>query len=316
MRIFSILALSLYILPLCFSPARAGDILRIGSNIWPGYEPLFLAREISGWSRSGPIRLVEYPSASAVLRAFRNRAIEAAALTLDEALLLRQDNIPIRIILILDVSDGGDVILATPPISSIRQLSGKKVGVEGGALGAFVITRALEINGMTVKDIRVVQLDITTHEKAYLEKKIDAVVTFEPVRSRLIASGAVEIFSSRQMPGEIMDVLVVREDALVDNAQSLRALTRGWFRALELIRSRDEKAAAIMSRRMKLTTEQTMKSFEGIKLPTLEENKKILSGPNPQLKARMLEMGRVMLNHSLVKGEMTVEGIADGTYLP
>lgn len=57
--------------------------LRIGTLVWPGYEPLYLARE-RGYLDPKSVRLVEYPSNSEVTRAFRNRAIEAAALTFDE----------------------------------------------------------------------------------------------------------------------------------------------------------------------------------------------------------------------------------------
>ena len=128
--------------------------IRVGTNVWPGYEPLYLARNLEKWPEK-QIKLVEYPSASEVIRAFRNRSIEAASLTLDEVLLLRQDNIPVTVVLVHDISAGGDVIMATPEIKKVTQLRGKKVAVESNALGAFVITRALQINGLNSSDISI-----------------------------------------------------------------------------------------------------------------------------------------------------------------
>lgn len=69
---------------------HAGQVLRLGTNVWPGYEPLYLAAEHEAWPSRFNVRMVEYPSATEVLRAFRNRALEAAALTLDEVLLRQQ----------------------------------------------------------------------------------------------------------------------------------------------------------------------------------------------------------------------------------
>jgi len=91
-------------MPAVLAPSLAGcgvepaPPLRIGTNVWPGYEPLYLAREL-GYLDPRSVHLVEYPSASEVIRAFRNHAIEAAALTFDEVLLLTQDGFKPRVVL-------------------------------------------------------------------------------------------------------------------------------------------------------------------------------------------------------------------------
>jgi len=113
--------------------------LRVGTNSWTGYQPLYLAKDLKLW-KDDQIRLIEYPSTSEVLRAFRNKVLEAASLTLDEVLLLRQLKIPVSIVLIHDFSNGADSIMAHSNIKTMQQLKGKTVGLESGALGAFVIT--------------------------------------------------------------------------------------------------------------------------------------------------------------------------------
>lgn len=62
--------------------------LRIGTNTWLGYEPLYLARE-KGYIDAGAVKLIEFTSNSESISAFRNNAIEAACLTFDEALAVR-----------------------------------------------------------------------------------------------------------------------------------------------------------------------------------------------------------------------------------
>ena len=70
-------------------PAAYESPILLGTNVWPGYEPLYLARSLGYWDDSS-VKLVEYSSASQVIRAFRNDAIHIAALTLDEVLLLKE----------------------------------------------------------------------------------------------------------------------------------------------------------------------------------------------------------------------------------
>jgi NitT/TauT family transport system substrate-binding protein len=79
--------------------------LRVGANVWPGYESLYLARDL-GYYDNSSIQLVDYPSATEVSRALRNGHLEVAALTLDETLALAETNPDIRVVLVTDVSAG------------------------------------------------------------------------------------------------------------------------------------------------------------------------------------------------------------------
>ena len=112
--------------------------LRIATNIWPGYEPLYLARSL-GYYEKTPIRLVEMTSASETIQAIRNNIIEGAALTLDEVLVLLADDFDLHVILVMDFSHGGDVLLAKPSIETLDELRGKKVAVETSAVGAILL---------------------------------------------------------------------------------------------------------------------------------------------------------------------------------
>src|SRR5690348_1947810 len=77
------------------------NALRIGTNVWVGSEPLYLAREL-GYLDAHSVQLVEYPSASEVLRAYRNQAIDGMVISLDELFGLAVDGLQPRIILVVD----------------------------------------------------------------------------------------------------------------------------------------------------------------------------------------------------------------------
>jgi NitT/TauT family transport system substrate-binding protein len=290
------LLLCLYLLTGC-SPAPP-EPLRIGTNIWPGYEPLYLAREL-GYYDDQPIRLVEHAAATEVLRAFRNGTIEAAALTLDEVLLLAQHGQNPRIVLVMDFSQGGDALIAQTHLSKLDDLRGRRIGVESTALGAYMLKRTLDHAGLEHTDVEVVSLPVDKHERAFLSGQIDAVVTFEPVRSKLLKQGANELFDSSRIPGEIVDVLVVRQAYLERQPEVVEAMLDGWFKALAYHDSEAKRSAAIMARRHDLSVEEFLDSLARVHIPSLQENIQQLSGPAPALNKTASRLQSVMLGHSL-----------------
>ena len=173
-------------------------VLQLGTNVWPGYEPLYMAREL-GYLDGNKVRLVEYSSASQVLQSYRNGLIDAAALTLDEVMLLLSTGETPKIVLVTDISHGADVIIGQPDIKKLADIRGKRVAIEGTALGAFMIVRALEIAGIEHETVEIINRSVDEHEDSFLTKEVDAVVTFEPVRSKLLASGGNPLFDSRDI---------------------------------------------------------------------------------------------------------------------
>ncbi|MBD3669460.1 MAG: ABC transporter substrate-binding protein [Gammaproteobacteria bacterium] len=305
MKGIGFILLSLFLVSACSQQPE--HPIRIGTNVWPGYEPLYLARELD--SLPDDIRLVEYPSASEVIRSFRNRSLEAASLTLDEALLLKESNIPIKIVLIHDISEGADVIVAKRGIESVEQLKGKRIGVESGALGAFMITRALEVHDMSIADVEVVNLDVNLHEAAFKDGRIDAAVTFEPVRTILLNHGGNEIFTSSDIPNEIVDVMVVHANVFEENLKSIRSLIDAWFSALDYLNNNEEKAANIISERLKISSQEVLESYQGLQIPDRESNRAILSGDPSDLERSMREIQRVLEYHGLIRTGVDIDGV-------
>lgn len=282
--------------------------LRLGTNIWPGYEPLYLARELALWSPK-QVHLVEYVSSTDTIRAFRNNEIDAVALTLDEILLLLQDGIDLNVILILDTSLGGDVLLSRPGIAHVKDLIGQRVAVESGALGAFVLTRALELNGLKLSDVNVIHQTTNEHVHTFDNDVADAVVCYEPERSLLLKKGALQIFDSREIPGEIIDVLAVRTDYLKQNPQQIQVLLRGWFKATRYLQTNPQDAAAKMSQRLQLSKEETLSAFTGLKIPDYAENLKFLTGDTPLLVSTANKLNEIMLANKLINSSVKINSL-------
>jgi NitT/TauT family transport system substrate-binding protein len=135
------------------------------------------------------------------------------------------------------------------------------------------------------------------------------------VRSMLLVENAHPLFDSSQIPGHLLNVLVVRTASLASDSAAVEALIRGWFRALDHFRDQPLDAAARMAPRLGIEADTVLESFSGIQLPTLEDNRVLLAGPEPFVP--VLAQGRVglLMKERLLARRIAVGELIDGARL-
>lgn len=249
--------------------------MRFGSNVWPGYEPVYLAREL-GYLQLQSARLIELTSATQVSQALRNGMLDAAAVTLDEAISLYESGADISILLVMDISNGGDAIVGVPTVTDFRQLVGKKVAIESNALGGYFLTLALDYYDMQEAEITMVTGDVSQHLALFESGQVDAVVSFEPVVSKMKQLGGQSLFDSSQIDGKIVDVLVVNQSYLKQYPTQVQAFIHAWYQALDYLESQPNSAARLIGKRLKLNVDDTLASFQKLVIPTKQQNRDIL----------------------------------------
>lgn len=291
---------------------RPHPALRIATNIWPGYEMLYLARNL-GYYNDVPIRLLEVSSTSTVTRGIRNGTIEAGCMTLDEALTLLQDSIDIRIILVMDESRGADVLMVKPEIKSLKDLKGKRIGLENSTMSAILLDAAMRKAGLKIGDVELVPSPVDHHYDGFVEDKYDAIATFEPVRSLLLEKGAKILYSSADMPGKILDVFVVRADAIETHSMELEKVLVGYFEALSFYRHFPEKASKYMERRL---GKDPLSQFKGIHMPSVTENKIFLNGDSARIYKISNEIASVMIDRKLLRRSAILKNFVESKFLP
>ena len=172
--------------------------MRIGTVFWPSSELLFLAQE-RGWLNPSEFRLVEFVDDGEVMRGFRNHAVEAAWLSMDEVLTVAQSGAVDPVILFLsDESRGGDALIVQPDLITAADLKDRRVAAQINSVSAYLLDRALKQAGLAASDVRIVNLPPNRHLAAFRRREVDAVVTYEPVRSQIVDAGGVEIFEQRR----------------------------------------------------------------------------------------------------------------------
>jgi NitT/TauT family transport system substrate-binding protein len=303
-----VLACVALLLPLIGCMREPVTVLRIGTNVWIGSEPLYLAREL-GRLDPAVVQLVEYPSASEVLRAFRNQAIDGMVISLDELFGLAVDGFQPRIILVVDVSHGADVVVGRRGMRTMHDLKGKSVAVESGALGAFVLSRALALNGMQASDVNIVHLESNEQPGAFEKGQVDAAVTFDPYRAQFLRAGAKTLFDSTQIPGEIVDLLAVRATVVEKQPKAIQALLTGWFGAIDYMKNEPKDAARRMGIRQQTTGEQFLEALQGLHIPSREENLRMLGGATPELAVTGRRLMALMVDAKLLRAGLEIEAV-------
>jgi NitT/TauT family transport system substrate-binding protein len=278
---------------------RQSPALRLGGSLWPGFEPFFVARDLHLW-REDQIKLLEYTSTSELTRAFRNGTIDGGLLTLDEAMLLVEDRQDIHILLVTDISNGADVILAKPEFHSMKDLRGHRIGAETTGVGAYVLFRALELAGLTPEDVEIVPLEFSEQQLALDRGSVDAVVTYEPVRTKLKSAGARQIFDSTLIAGEVVDVLVVRTSYLAAWPDNARLLVEAFYRAQRYAREHADDFVRLAAARENVTPQEFRQSMTLLHVPEAQEATALLAGTPAPLQKQAKSLAEVMMQRKLL----------------
>lgn len=274
--------------------------LRVGMLAWPPYQFAYYAEHL-GYFDPERIELVEFKSPAEASRAYIAGGLDVVALTLEWGLDFHARDSRHRAFMVIDESLGGDAVISRDPISDLSDVAGKKVGVENSALGAHMLYRMLERAGLEVGDVDLVYIDIPDHVAAYRAGKADVIVTYEPIPTELVALGGHKIFSSREIPGEIIDVFLARDEDLRSRRDDFRHLTSGWFRAIEAYEKSPSTAVEMMAPGLGMSPADFLAAFDGIRVFRLEENRNVLGGDNTVFFENMFAFARSLKRYGSIQ---------------
>jgi NitT/TauT family transport system substrate-binding protein len=251
--------------------------MKLGMNPWVGYDPLVLARD-KGLLDVRQVKVVELSSSSETLRHFRNGLLEGAALTLDETLRLADEGVDVRIVAVLSASAGADVVVARPDIRNPAQLRGQRLAVEKTTVGALMLQRLLQAGGLQPHEVDIRNMEASQHLAALRSGRVDAAVTFEPLAGAMRAEGFAGIFDSRQMPGDIVDVLAVHARVQAQRPGQVEAAVLGWQRGLQALQREPQLSAQVLAVGVDLRPADYLATLKGLKFYSVPESLALLSG--------------------------------------
>ena len=136
-----------------------------------------------------------------------------------------------------DFSNGNDAVILKDK-TKLTDIKGQKVNLVEFSVSHYLLARALESVKMSEKDVKVVNTSDSDMAAAYKTADVTAVVTWNPIVLEILKSpDAHKVFDSSQIPGEIMDLMVVNTQTLKDNPTFGKALVGIWYDTLKLMLS-------------------------------------------------------------------------------
>jgi NitT/TauT family transport system substrate-binding protein len=228
--------------------AEAGD-LKLGHSTWVGYGPFYVARDKGFFKEEGVnVELVIMEDTPIKMGALMAGQLDLVASTADEFPIYMKPGIPVKYVLAVDNSKGGDGIVVNKDIADIAGLKGKKVAFEQGSVSQFFLNALLKDAGMSQADIEPVNMAATDAGVAFAAKQVDAAVTWEPALSQgAKAEHGKILLTSADKPGLITDVVAATADTVANKKEDIAGFVRAWYKALDFIKSNPDEANAIMA---------------------------------------------------------------------
>lgn len=263
-------------------PASAAP-LKIAYSDWPGWVAWEVAIQ-KGWLKQAGVDAeflwFEYgPS----MDAFTAGKADAVMVTNGDSLVTGANGAKNVVIMLTDYSNGNDMIVAQPGIHSIKDLKGKKIGLEVGFVEHLMLLNALKKAGMSEADVEIVNTPTNQTPQVLASGQVDAIAAWQPNAGQALkaVAGSTPIYTSADEPGLIYDAIVVSPQSLAQNREAWAKLVSVWDRVLAYISNPETKADAlkIMAARTGSTPEDYAAFIGGTHFLSLAQGAKIMAAP-------------------------------------
>jgi NitT/TauT family transport system substrate-binding protein len=255
--------------------------LKIAYSDWPGWVAWEVAIQ-KGWLKQAGVEAeflwFEYgPS----MEAFTAGKVDAVMVTNGDSLVTGANGAKNVIIMLVDYSNGNDQIIAKAGITSVKQLKGKKIGLEVGVVEHLMLLNALKKNGMTEADVTIVNTPTAQTPQVLASGQVDAIAAWQPNAGQALKAlaGSKAIYTSADEPGLIYDTIAVTPQSLAQRRAEWVKLVSVWDKIVAYLADPATKADAlkIMAARTGSKPEDYAGFISGTRFLTLAESAKIIA---------------------------------------
>jgi NitT/TauT family transport system substrate-binding protein len=271
-------------LALGFGRSASAAPLTIGYSDWPGWVAFQVAIE-KGWFKEAGIDVeFQWFDYAASLDAFAAGKIDGVTVTNGDTLVTGSGGTKGVMIMLTDYSNGNDIIVAKPEYKSLKDLKGKKIGIEVGLVEHLLLLDGLKKAGMSPDDVTLVNTATNETPQVLASGDLAAIGAWQPNSGEAmkLVPGAHPVYTSAQAPGLIYDVLTVNPASLSAHKADYQKLIQVWYRVVNYIHDPKtvDDAVKIMAAKSGLPAEEYKPLLAGTKILTLAEAKKVFQkGP-------------------------------------
>ena len=281
--LLKVINIAVFVFLLAACTPEPEEKITIAISPWPGYEFLYLAEKKGFFKQVGlNISLVQMGALADSQRAYVNGHVDGMASTIIEAVQAEPlGGKPLKIVLVPDYSNGGDVIITNKTIKNLSLLKGRNIGCEVASLGIYLLERALAKHNLKLTDVNVRNVEQLDGKQYLMSQEIDAFVTYPPVSVEILKDNKYHtVFSSSEIPYEIVDTVSISNDVLRKNPDLVPKLHMAWQMAIDYSISNEHDAYSLMAKREGISVEDFKEVITDLKLQDIQGQKEIFSDPD------------------------------------
>jgi NitT/TauT family transport system substrate-binding protein len=187
------------------------------------------------------------------VEAYVAKQVDACVMTNMECLdMPAASGIDSTALIVGDYSNGNDAILVRDDLK-IKDLKGKSISLVELSVSHYLVARCLEMNGLKEKDVKLVNTSDSDIGPIFVSNKSQkVVVTWNPIVMEIEQTpGVSKIFTSADIPGEILDLMIVNTSKLKAHPEFGKALVGAWYEIMGIMSEKGaetDKALSFMAK--------------------------------------------------------------------
>jgi NitT/TauT family transport system substrate-binding protein len=255
---------------------QSSNQITLAFSTWNGYMALVIAAKEGYFKKHGAdvtYTVIEDPVQR--FNALKAGSLNAIATTVDTFSRTYAKGIPTVMVLGLDASVGGDGIVATKEIKTVKQLKGQKVAVSSGSTSQWFLDYVLRANHMSLNDVK--QIDLTAGDAgaAFAAGRIKVAVTWQPWldKAKSNTNGHV-LVDTKKYPTIIVDEVAFAPSFIKDHPDKVKDFIAGYNDALTLIKTNPSKAFADVKSYLGQTPAQIKATMKDVPLWSIAQSKR------------------------------------------
>ena len=249
--------------------ASALPSVKIGTVVWIGYGPFYVADQLDLFKKYGlKVTLQMFTDPALIPPAIASGALDGGMLTYDQVVGQNAKGQGQKVVMPIDYSNGADAIVSDSSITTIAELKGKQVAFNPLSPSDFLLSYALSRQNLMEKDVRPVNMTPEAIPAAMVGGRVKVGVTYEPNVSQILSQGGGKkfhtIFTSRNAPGLISDVLVFDQKHIPAHGADIKALIQGYLDGMDYMKKHPDDAARIIGKVMGVSDKDVKAQLDGV----------------------------------------------------
>jgi len=284
---------------------------------WIGYGAWYIAQDKGFFADNNlEVSLIDFEADADMLAALAAGQVDSLNVASHGALLMAEQGVAAKIVLLLDASTSADAILTNGTIPGIAGLAGQQVAYEEGATSDLLLNYALSEVGLTIEDITKVPMGAADAGAALIAGQVPAAVTYEPYITEAVAqgSGVVVLFEAGAREGLISDVLMVSDAFAATNPEAVTALIKAWGQAIDFYNANVEEGRAIIAKGVGADPAELVTAFDGVIFFDVADNNSILISQYQNVTLPVVK--EVAVTAGLLSGTVEPADVLDASFLP